>query len=604
METIRVLDSHLANQIAAGEVIERPANVVKELVENSIDAKANNIQVYIEEGGLGLIRVVDNGIGMSKEDARLCFYRHATSKIKDDFDLFHINSLGFRGEAIPSIASVSRFSLKTSQGEQGYHIVYEYGKMIEEGDDDGRKGTEMCITQLFQNVPARLKYMRSVNSEFAAIQGYMEKLALSYPNVAFSLYHQSKLVLKTKGNGHLLEVIATIYGLAVAKNMMAIDFRDEEFHVSGYISKLDLTRSNKNYMLSMVNHRVVKNQIALETLISAYRPYLANDRYPIAFLNIDIDPFLVDVNVHPAKLEVRFSKSQQLKELLEKGLQDCLKKQDLTYKAVVEQPKKSYFKPDFTQTQIDFSPSFESKVEHIVEPTLPIVREENQNYKMSFVEKERFNDLNANVTHEVVQEIKPQPRLMKRKLIVKGQVHGTYLICEDEKGMYIIDQHAAKERVNYEYYLEKFKDRDLSLQEILIPITLEYPQSECLLIREKRHLLEDVGVYLEDFGENSFICRKLPLWMKQIDEQLYIEEMVSQLLHGQKIDPLVLQEHAIATLSCKASVKGNTFLDMNNMQHIVDELMCCENPYVCPHGRPTIISYTKYDLEKLFKRVV
>ena len=602
MGKIHVLDDTLANKIAAGEVIERPANVVKELVENSIDANSKSIQIEILEGGLQKIRIIDDGIGMSSDDARLCFMRHATSKIKDDFDLFRIQSLGFRGEAIPSIASIARFDLKTSQGSQGYHVTYEFGKLIEEGNADARKGCDMTITNLFQNVPARLKYMKSVHAEFAAIQSYVEKLAISYPHISFTLSHQNKLVFKTNGNGNLLEVIATIYGLQVAKNMIEVKFGDDEFEVSGYISKIDLSRSSKNYMMTLVNHRVVKNTLTLDVINEVYRPYLAYDRYPLAFVNINVDPFLVDVNVHPAKLEVRFSKADQLRDLMSQGLKEALQKQDLTYKATYNQPKEKFsFKPNFTQDEFIFDEP-ETPTPALVTKAVDFVQEEVEKYELSSFDKEELKEIQKEP--EKVIAVEEVIRPLKKKLLVKGQVRGTYIIAEDQEGMYLIDQHAAKERVNYEYYLEKFNHREMALQDMLIPIVLEYPQSEFMMLQERKDALLEVGIELHSFGTSSFVVKQLPLWMKQIDEQLYIETMADQVLHANKVDLLALRKDAIATLSCKASVKGNTYLNQENMQSIVDELMRCENPYVCPHGRPTMIAYTDYELEKLFKRVV
>ena len=598
MGKIHVLDDTLANKIAAGEVIERPANVVKELVENSIDAKAKSIQIEIKEGGLEMIRIIDDGIGMAKEDAKLCFMRHATSKIKDDFDLFRIQSLGFRGEAIPSIASIARFDLKTSQGQEGYHITYEFGKVVEEGDADARKGCDMTITRLFQNVPARLKYMKSVHAEFAAIQGYVEKLALSYPHISFTLTHQDRLVFKTNGNGKLLEVIATIYGLQVAKNMIEVKFGDEEFEVSGYISKIDLSRSSKNYMMTLVNHRVVRNALTIDTINEVYRTYLAPDRYPLAFVNINVDPFLVDVNVHPAKLEVRFSKADQLRELMVKGIKEALVAQDLTYKATYNQPKERFsFKPNFTQEELVLEPT-----ETLIPKVESFVKEQTATYELSSFDQEELIAIQEEPRKEIKEEIVVKP--LKKKLMVKGQVRGTYIIAEDSEGMYLIDEHAAKERVNYEYYLDQFDKRDMRLQDMLIPIVLEYPQSEYMILNERKDALAEIGIELLPFGTSSFVVKQLPLWMKQIDEQMYIETMADQVLHTNKVDLLSLRKEAIATLSCKASVKGNTYLNTDNMQSIVDELMRCDNPYVCPHGRPTMIAYTDYELEKLFKRVV
>jgi len=608
MGMIQVLDESLANRIAAGEVIERPSNVVKELVENSIDANSDSIKIEIIDSGLTEIRITDNGIGMSKEDALLCFQRHATSKIRSDFDLFRISSLGFRGEAIPSIASISRFELKTCQDGVGHLIAYEFGKLVEETFSEAKRGTEITITKLFQNVPARLKYMSTINSEFSKIQGYIENIAIAYPSISFSLYHQSKLVFKSNGNNNLLEVIHNIYGLGVAKQLINVDFSNDEFHISGYISKIELSRSNKNYMNILVNHRVIRNSLVVDTIDAVYRNYLFPNRHPMVFINIEIEPFLVDVNVHPAKLEVRFSKEQALKELLTNGIVEALQGVDLTYQ--VPQKKETIKKQDVVQSSLDFNHSYHNEEEqepfesqHIITKTEPLINEALEEYSVDFdIENnlEESQTFETNTSNKVISKQKE----MKKKLLVKGQVHGTYIIAEDESGMYIIDQHAAKERVNYEYYVEKFDTLDLSMQDLLVPIILEFPFSEWNYLNERSDMLLEVGITLEPFGTQSFVVKELPIWMKQIDEQFYIEEMLQQILRNQKIDVLSLRKDAIATLSCKASIKGNTYLDTRSMQNIVDELMCCDNPYVCPHGRPTIISYTIYEIEKMFKRIV
>lgn len=331
MAKIRQLDDHLINQIAAGEVVERPANVIKELVENAIDAHASRIEIEVIEGGFQSMKVVDNGDGMESVDARLCFMRHATSKIKDDNDLFNIMTLGFRGEAIPSIASISHFNLQTSSGNKGIQIDYEFGKFIDEKINDYPKGTTITVTKLFQNVPARLKYLKSVNSEFSQIQRVIEHTALAYPNFAFHLYHNERLIFQTNGQGNLLEVIASMYGLTTAKNMIALHKENDEFIIDGYISKIDTNRATKANIITLVNHRYVKNYMSIDAINSAYRAYLADNRYPIAVVNIQVDPYLVDVNVHPSKLEVRFSKEYELKTLIEQAVSDTLKQVDLTY---------------------------------------------------------------------------------------------------------------------------------------------------------------------------------------------------------------------------------------------------------------------------------
>lgn len=593
MQTIKQLDDILANKIAAGEVIERPSNVVKELVENSIDAGATKIDVLIEEGGLNEIQVIDNGKGMSLEDAKMCFFRHATSKIKDDNDLFCIHTLGFRGEAIPSIAAISNFELKTNEGNGGCKVVYEYGKHKETVTSDCQKGSNIKITKLFQNVPARLKYIRSTNAEFASIQTYIEKLALSNPEIAFSLSHNIRQIFKTNGNNNLLEVVSNIYGLNVAKNMIPISFGDDEFQITGYLSKIDITRANKRHIVTMVNKRVVRNKITVDCINQAYRKYLADGRFPIAIVNIEIDPYLVDVNVHPSKLEVRFSKEMKLKELLTEGMEKALASINLTYQVNSETKKPSF---EMQSVQETFDLSYEPVKTNTLDSTVM----EKQPEATTIIKDQQ-------VVYEKTKEpdfVEPREKLMKKKIFVKGQVHGTYIICEDETGMYLVDQHAAQERINYEYYLEKYQQLDLTMQDLLVPITLEYPMSDYLIIEERKEKLKQVGIILEPFGNNSYVIKQLPLWMKNINEHLFIEDMVGQLLQSETLDVVELQEHAIATLSCKASLKANTHLSLEGMQNIIDTLMRCDNPYVCPHGRPTIIYYSTYEIEKLFKRIV
>lgn len=599
---IKQLDDILANKIAAGEVIERPANVVKELVENSIDASSSKIDIIIEEGGMNLIQIIDDGSGMDKEDACLCFSRHATSKIYNDQDLFCIQTLGFRGEAIPSIASISRFVLKTSDGSQGSTVIYEFGKFIEQKQSDLNRGTNISVSKLFQNVPARLKYVKSVNAEFAHIQNYVERLSLSHPDIAFTLIHNDKMTYKTNGNGNLLEVIHQIYGLSVVKNMLNLKAGNDEFQIEGFIGKIEVNRASKNHIVTMVNHRIVKNQVAIDAINQAYRKYLADNRYPIAVINIEIDPYLVDVNVHPSKLEVKFSKEYELKQLIFDAVFKTLENVNLTYQVKEERP---IFKPQLDQMDldIDFRQEIPTKVQE--KPQASFIQEKKQPLFVHEEKNEYITEPVEKLVEEPIQLEKVEVSLkeMKKKIFVKAQIHGTYIVGEDDSGMYLIDQHAAQERINYEYFLEKYSHPDMTMRDLLVPITVEYPLSECMMIEERKDLLKEVGVDLEPFG-NGFIIKQLPMWMNQINEHLFIEDMIQQILKDNKIDLLSLQEHAIATLSCKASLKGNSHLSIESMQTIVDNLMRCDNPYVCPHGRPTIIHYSAYELEKLFKRVV
>ena len=599
---IKQLDDILANKIAAGEVIERPANVVKELVENSIDASSSKIDIIIEEGGMNLIQIIDDGSGMDKDDARLCFSRHATSKIYNDQDLFCIQTLGFRGEAIPSIASISHFVLKTSDGSQGSTVIYEFGKFIEQKQSDLNRGTNISVSKLFQNVPARLKYIKSVNAEFAHIQNYVERLSLSHPDIAFTLIHNDKMTYKTNGNGNLLEVIHQIYGLSVVKNMLNLKAGNDEFQIEGFIGKIEVNRASKNHIVTMVNHRIVKNQVAIDAINQAYRKYLADNRYPIAVINIEIDPYLVDVNVHPSKLEVKFSKEYELKQLIFDEVSKTLENVNLTYQVKEERP---IFKPQLDQMDLDIDFRQEIPTKFQEKPQASFIQEKKQPLFVHEEKNEYITEPVEKLVEEPIQLEKVEVSLkeMKKKIFVKAQIHGTYIVGEDDSGMYLIDQHAAQERINYEYFLEKYSHPDMTMRDLLIPITVEYPLSECMMIEERKDLLKEVGIDLEPFG-NGFIIKQLPMWMNQINEHLFIEDMIQQILKDNKIDLLSLQEHAIATLSCKASLKGNSHLSIESMQTIVDNLMRCDNPYVCPHGRPTIIHYSAYELEKLFKRVV
>ena len=482
MAKIRQLDDVLSNKIAAGEVVERPSSVVKELVENSIDAHSSRIDIFIEDGGLQKIKVVDNGEGMERIDAKMCFSRHATSKIKDDHDLFNIMTLGFRGEAIPSIASVSHFDLRTSTGQEGSFVKYEFGKYMSEGTCDLPQGTQITVTKLFQNVPARLKYLKSVNTEFAAIHQYIERIALAYPQIAIRLYHNNKTIFQTNGKGQLLEVIASMYGIATAKNMLPLSISNDDFEINGYISKIDTSRASKANIITLVNHRYVKNVMSIDAINNAYRSYLADNRYPIAIINIDIDPYLVDVNVHPSKLEVRFSKEHELRDLILSGVQDTLKQVDLKYQVKNKQTEREKFKPQLDQVSFDLeqtqsiiskeSTTIISKEKTPLPIKTPVVKEKEEVYQVDHFKEEK--------------KLTPENKPIKEKIYAKSQIHGTYLIGENEKGMYLVDQHAAQERINYEYYKEQFSHLDLTMQPLLVPLQFEYPMSEFLILEERK----------------------------------------------------------------------------------------------------------------------
>lgn len=604
---IKQLDQVLVNKIAAGEVVERPANVVKELVENSIDAQATRVDIVIKDGGLELIQIKDDGIGMDREDAQLCFSTHATSKISLFQDLYNISSLGFRGEAIPSIAAISDFTLETSDGAEGTMVNYLYGKKQKVEELARPQGTTITVANLFNNVPARLKFVKSVNAEFAHILQFVERIALTKPEISFSLVHNDKEVFLSNGNGNLLEIIANMYGLNVARSMIAVDFGDEEFAISGYVSSLDVNRANRNNIITLVNNRVVRNKISINAIDEAYRQYLFEKRYPIAILNIEVDPYLVDVNVHPAKLEVKFSKEDKLKDIILTGVAKALHQKDITYQATnvdrkIEKPSLSPVANEQLQLDLDYQPKPSVIAQPQVEYPAPASEVEPPVTPQKEPE-EVVKDIRIIAPdHEVKVEIKDRP--IKKFLDVQGQVLGTYIVAQDETGMYLIDQHAAKERINYEYYLSQYENRNLDLTDMLVPLTFDLPKSDFVKIWDNKDKLAQLGIELEELSSQTLVIRAIPAWMKDVNAGIFIEEMFAKLVADQNIDIVKMQDHAIATLACKASLKANTFLTKEGMQGLVNDLMRCDNPYVCPHGRPVIIYYTEYELEKLFKRVI
>jgi len=623
MTKIHQLSEATANKIAAGEVVERPSSVIKELCENSIDAHATHITIEVFQGGSEKMIVTDDGDGMSHDDALMCFQRHATSKITDDSDLFNIMTLGFRGEAMPSIAAVSVMTLETSDGEEGSEIVCRFGKRDKAQYIDCAKGTKITVARIFQNVPARLKYMKSVNAEFAAIYTLIEHLALSHPDIAFTLFHDDREIFRTNGHGNLLEVIASIYGMKVARRMIEVSFGTEEFMVRGYVSKIDTTRASKSHIVTLVNGRYVRHMRTINTINEVYRPYLADKRYPIAVLNIIVDPYLVDVNVHPAKLEVRFSKENVLNDIITEGLKDALTGTDLTYQTGYQGKGAPAFTPSALHEASDApAPAFvredapvwnaPKKDAYEDGPTLFEVNEEQKKREEAFrqegsatfqtddhVTKDKYTR-DDHAQSAAAPVLKP----IKEKIYARGQVRGTYLFGENDKGMYLIDQHAAQERINYEYFRDKYARLDLTMQDLIVPVTLEYTESEMMTLAEHQDVLDNVGIHLERMGPTTCAVRALPVWMRDIDPQIFIDEMIQTILAGDVPDVVKMQDHAIATLACKASLKANTYLNLSDIQTILDNLMRCDNPYVCPHGRPTLIFYSDYDLEKLFQRVV
>ena len=583
MSKIKVMDEILANKIAAGEVIEKCVSIVKELVENSIDAKSSKVKIDLINSGVTEIKVTDDGIGMDENDALLAFQRHATSKLLSEMDLFNINSLGFRGEALPSIASVSELSLKTSMGDAGTYILIKGGKVIINEKSDARRGTEITVRKLFYNTPARLKHLSSLYTELAHITDFINKIALSYPSISFTLTNDGKTLLNTDGRGNLLKVINSIYGIDVTKKMIEIKNSDDEYEISGYISMPEVNKSNRNHMVTIVNGRVVKNQEINKCINDSYHTFKPEDRYPIIVLNIEVDTSLVDLNIHTTKQDIKFSKIDELKELISSTIKDALNEKRLIPKIEV----KDTFIPVINKVVIEDK---KEEKEEIKEQSIY----EEVTLDLDYVkeETEKYQD-------EITEEKEKVPMMYP-----VGLVKGTYIICQNELGMYLIDQHAANERINYEYYYYALNNSEDEIS-MLIPINIELPTNEYLIVKENIDLLKSMHFDIEEFGMNSFIIRSHPTWLPIGNEELATRKIIELIVQKEKnFDKNKFNDRVAMTVSCKASIKANDNISMEEMETLVNRLRNCNNPYTCPHGRPTIIFYSNYELEKLFKRAM
>jgi DNA mismatch repair protein MutL len=676
MGKIRQLDDALSNKIAAGEVVERPASVVKELVENAIDAGSTVVEIEIEEAGMAKIRITDNGDGIEEDDVLAAFQRHATSKIKDENDLFRIRTLGFRGEALPSIASVSRLEMKTSTGQDaGTKVLIEGGKVVSVEKADSRKGTDIIVTDLFFNTPARLKYMKTIHTELGNITDVVNRISLAHPEVSLRLVHNGRKLLNTNGNGDPRQVLAAIYGMNMVKSMVNISAESLDYKISGWITLPEVTRASRNYISTMINGRFIKNYALAKAIQEGYHTLLPIGRYPVALLDIQMDPLLVDVNVHPSKMEVRLSKEQELNQLITEAIKNVFKTKELIPAGFVakkaEKPKseQTFLELDHLpdrqqglnkehartgsglQGQASGPATRDAAEEPAWEQDLPVAAtaevpapgdwsSDRLEVRERAVEENLSEGVNANGTSDKMLEQRdvrpvprnglyeedgraedlrrdasfavPEPQVGDRETISSrvpplypiGQMHGTYILAQNDRGLYIIDQHAAQERIKYEYFREKVGQVVSELQDMLVPLTFEYSPDDCIRIDEYLHELEKVGVFLESFGHNSYIVRSHPQWFPRGEEKELIEEMIEQLLSMKRVDVKKLREEAAILMSCKGSIKANRHLRNDEIQSLLDELRRSSDPFTCPHGRPIIVHYSTYEMEKMFKRVM
>lgn len=638
MAKIIKLDQHTANLIAAGEVIESAVSVVKELVENAIDADATMINILLEDSGLTEIIVQDNGHGMDPSDAKMSIEPHATSKIRTGEDLYRIFTLGFRGEALPSIVSVSNFRIKTStDGKRGFMYSLKGGEVINEATIAFPKGTEVSVKNLFFNTPARLQHLQSPSVELSNIVEYVNKIALSRPDIAFKLTNNDRTLVQTFGTNNLKEVIFNIYGEEVAKNMIEIFDKNSYFEISGLVSKPTVSRSNKNHFTILVNNRVIRSAKINNAILSAYKERLVTGRFPIIVLKIEVDPGIIDVNIHPGKLEVKFSNEIELLQMITHAIDYSLTNTDLMVEVESKAPKfedefEYEYKIDdeFEEESIKLDDDYEDEYEkdqadleeEVAEPitkkeslkqidldamfTEPITEEIRSFTKTDFQAKEPVKEETyIQEEYELRTEHHKDTRVNKLPVMYYvGQLHGTYLLFQDESNFYIVDQHAAYERINYEKIKDSLNKEETIHYELLIPIKLNFPTSEALLVREKLSELRQIGVVIEDFGSGTFMVREVPIWFTKGMEKEFVEEIIFEFINNRKVNKSQFFDNLAVLLACKRSIKANQYLDKIHIEYLMEDLGKCEKPYSCPHGRPTIVKFSENEIQRWFKRIV
>lgn len=611
----------LANKIAAGEVVERPASVVKELVENSIDANSTWIKIDILEAGLQQIKITDNGDGMAEDDCERAFLRHATSKIKDENDLFHVRTLGFRGEALASIASVSRLTIQTSQGEEaGTLLQLEGGKVTRKAKSDARKGSEILVEDLFFNTPARLKYMKTIHTELGHITDLLNRLSLSHPEIRFEATHNGKGLFKSPGTGDHLQVISNVYGMGIAKQMLWIERETLDFSIKGYIAKPEVTRASRSYISTMINGRYIRSIPLSQSILRAYHTLLPIGKYPIVVLDIKMDPILVDVNVHPTKLEVRFSKEKELFQLIEETIRERFRQLTL----IPELQSKPIAREKTVQNTMDFE---QKKAESVSDQTwnnMDTVRENIFDQEQAAVKTEPLTNepfeeaeeqnISNGYTEELAEKklseaemssMEPKQQAQRVPMMYPiGQLHGTYIMAQNENGLYMVDQHAAQERIKYEFFKAKLGSTNNEAQELLLPLTFDFSKQEAIFIEQYKADLEKVGLFFESFGQHTYVIRSHPNWFPKGFEEEVIREMMEQIMADERINIESIREEAAIMMSCKRSIKANHYLNQEDMFRLLEDLRQTTDPFTCPHGRPIIVHFSSYELEKMFKRVM
>ena len=598
MAKITQLSEHVANMIAAGEVVEGPLSVVKELVENSIDAGASTIAIHLVESGIQRIEIVDDGCGMDEMDATMAFNRHATSKIKSAYDLASINTLGFRGEALPSIASVSLLELITKEHDAptGIKVTFKAGKLISKESFATNNGTRIVVSNLFYNTPARLKYLKSPNVILASICELVDKLALSNRNIKFTLTNNNQTLLSTSGIDDVKNLFAMVYGVNIAKNLITSEGEFDGIRVKATYTNPTITRSRKNDITLVVNNRYVKSNLVTNAVCDAFKDYVAPLRYPICLVELDIDSLLIDVNVHPQKMEIKFSTEKEVYNLVKDTIINGIKKITIIPTLESVKPKETIVPIDFTSyLNLDVEEEKVELKEVVLEEYKPI---QNKEVKSKLEEK----DVKIKVEELKKEEIKEVKKLPYLEYI--GQFSGTYLLFQNEEGLFLVDQHAAQERINYEYYYNVLANPTKESMPLLVPIDIELKKEEALILSHNIEKLNNVGFVIEASGINSFFIREIPTWIKLDNSDIMIEKIIYYLLERNVFDIALLRDSLAKQIACKASIKANHYVSKEEVSKLMTDLNLCQNPFNCPHGRPVFVKFTHYEIEKLFKRVI
>ena len=634
MAKIQLLDQKTIDNIAAGEVIERPASVVKELVENAVDAKANAVTVEIKDGGMTLIRVTDNGIGIPKDQVKTAFLRHATSKIRSVEDLLSVSSLGFRGEALSSISAVAQVELVTKTAESFSGVSYKiYGGEEEAFDDIGAPdGTTFLVKNLFYNTPARRKFLKSATTEAGYVEQMMVHIALSHPEISFKFIHNNKNKIYTSGNGKVKDIIYHIYGRDVAGALIPLEAQNEDVKVTGFVAKPYVSRGNRNYESYFINGRYIKSSIIYKAIEEGYRTFTMKHRYPFVCLDFKINQELLDVNVHPTKMEIRFRNGREIYELVVDAVRAALLQKDLVQDVLRETPKKKElpktkevkkpepFEVNRRKEEVQKVDQQRQAVQQQIEkPSHPVKKTPTASESSKNTKKPTYAGLNYNTQKKEFPQYKTdelssnQMTLRENPVFsvqarpdrkILGQLFKTYWLIEYEDQLFIMDQHAAHEKVNYERLMKNFKEKEIYSQRLEPPMVVTVSMTEAEALTRYKDAFAGLGFTIESFGGNEYCIREVPANLYGIGERdLFMELLDAVSQENGTLDTEVIASK-IATMACKMSIKGNQRVSLMEVEHLLDELMKLENPYQCPHGRPTIIKMSKYEIDKKFKRIV